>query len=375
MRYCCLFYLFLATSAIGYAQNLSFTSPIHILPEAATDRGLAIAHFKGAYFVAWKTAGNTGNINAAYLGKHQDTAFTQATFTIGNAVTASAPVLQALNGRLYLLWIGANGSLQYVLNNTDTSFDAQNIYTAPLSGGILMMGCTATALRGQLLLAAHGNDKNSLVYALLTPENNGVFIAATLSAIPGAKAADQPFAASLTDMDARVCYRSSKGQVYYADFNSHTGAWAAPVAVEDATAGAAPVLYPIENGRRLCFLWKGYKNDNRIYYATAANGSAPAPKQVLPPYFTTPYPVNSCEVDGNNFIMVYTGPDQRLYLSYFAGYDPATWMQDLLYPARQELTLKDIVIPGSHDAGMSVLNGTGGQMKDAINSCNTLTQR
>ena len=72
--------------------------------------------------------------------------------------------------------------------------------------------------------------------------------------------------------------------------------------------------------------------------------------------------------------MAYTGLDQKIYLSYFSGYNPASWMQDILLPTKGHYTLRDIVIPGSHDAGMSVLNGIGGTVSTSINDCNTLTQ-
>jgi hypothetical protein len=55
-------------------------------------------------------------------------------------------------------------------------------------------------------------------------------------------------------------------------------------------------------------------------------------------------------------------------------YNPATWMEDTLYPQKANYTLKDIVLPGAHDAGMSILTATGGQQKGTINECNTLTQ-
>ncbi len=376
MRCCFLLLLLFANSSIFlHAQNLSFTTPIHFLPEASTDKPVDITRFKNGYFVAWKSPGNPGSVHVCYLGKHQDTAFTQAGLQVEKAATNCAPVLQALNDRLYLLWIAADGSLKYILNNTDTSFDVQNIYTAPLAGGFsLALGLTTTDIHGQLMLAAHANDKSSLLYALLEPQNNGQLQEAELKHIDNIKAADYPFITRLTDTDVRICWRSYKGEdVYYADYNIHSGALGLAARLQDAAAGAAPALYQVVAGRQF-FFWKGAKNDNRIFYATAANGGIPSKAKVLPPYFATSFPVAVCAVDTNNFIMAYTGQDQHLYLSYFAGYNPASWMQDLLYPARAEHTLKDIVIPGAHDAGMSVLNGTGGQMKDAINSCNTLTQ-
>ncbi|WP_448672875.1 MULTISPECIES: hypothetical protein [Chitinophagaceae] len=64
-------------------------------------------------------------------------------------------------------------------------------------------------------------------------------------------------------------------------------------------------------------------------------------------------------------------------VSYFPAlpiYNAASWMGDLLLREKGNYTLKDIVFPGSHDAGMSVLTAAGGQQKGTINECNTLTQ-
>ncbi|WP_152620374.1 PI-PLC domain-containing protein [Pedobacter lusitanus] len=54
--------------------------------------------------------------------------------------------------------------------------------------------------------------------------------------------------------------------------------------------------------------------------------------------------------------------------------DLSHWMGDIFDSSKGHYTLKDIVIPGSHDAGMSVLTATGGSQKGTINECNTLTQ-
>ena len=63
-------------------------------------------------------------------------------------------------------------------------------------------------------------------------------------------------------------------------------------------------------------------------------------------------------------------PDLQLPFTY----NPSSWMGDFLLSNKSDYTLKDIVIPGSHDAGMSVLTAAGGQQKGTINECNTLTQ-
>ncbi len=56
------------------------------------------------------------------------------------------------------------------------------------------------------------------------------------------------------------------------------------------------------------------------------------------------------------------------------GQDMSLWITETLQKEKGNYTLKDIVIPGSHDAGMSVLYETAGSQKSTINECNTLTQ-
>lgn len=336
-----------------------------------------MTRFRDGYFVAWKGAGSNGGIFASFLGRHQDTAFTRQEVQVPGAGSSMAPVLQVLGNRLYLLWPAGNGALQYVMNDTDTSLDISHVYTVKLGGPqAAAYGITTTAVGNRIFLAGHGADRSSLVYALLEPGPDGQLQDAALQVVPGKKAAEYPFVARLTDTDVRICWRGYKEQqVYYADYQLPAGTWTDAAPLEGANASAAPVLYQAEDARRLFYIWKGPKSDGRVYYTTAATGQAPGTVKVLPAYFAAAYPVAVCEVDANNFIMAYPDATGRLYLSYFAAYNPATWMQDLFFPARADYTLKDIVIPGSHDAGMSVLSGTGGQMKGAINACNTLTQQ
>ena len=42
-----------------------------------------------------------------------------------------------------------------------------------------------------------------------------------------------------------------------------------------------------------------------------------------------------CDVDDKNFMMAYAGTDQKLYMSYFSNYNPASWMQDILMPTKK----------------------------------------
>jgi len=72
--------------------------------------------------------------------------------------------------------------------------------------------------------------------------------------------------------------------------------------------------------------------------------------------------------------MASSGDGKGFQLSYLSSFNPATWINDLLHPQKSSYLLGDIVIPGSHDARMSVLSGVGRRRKRYVNKCNTLTQ-
>lgn len=359
-----------------FSQHLSFTRPAAILEPAKTDQALDITPFKERYFITWKQSGKLGSILACCLGKHHDTGLHHSVDTIPNSSSAFGPVLRTFSNRLYLFWIGEDGSLKYVINNSDTSFDVQHTRTLASKNNIqLTSGINASLLQGKIILASHANNKKDMVYATVSASADGELSAADWQIIPGNSSANYPFVVNLDENKVRFCWRAYKNDdVYYADYNAADNSWSSAQQAGRSGSKVSPALYHIWNNERLFYIWKGEKSDNRLYYVSADKGQMPAQETVLPSDFQTPCPVSICIVDDNNFIMAYPGQDQQIYLSYFSNYDPASWMQDVLMPYAADYTLKDIVIPGAHDAGMSVLTATGGIQKGTINSCNTLTQ-
>ncbi len=371
----CLFMLILVGLGSVNAQNLSLSVPVNFLPAASTDKAVDITNFKGRYFVTWKEAGATGIIHVCYLGKQYDTRFSQHDATAGSEVSAFAPVLRTTDKHIYALWIGTDGSLKYLINNSDSTFNTQAVNTVSFGGAPkLKLGITATVIGGKVMIASHADNKNDMVVALLDQDENGVFKPAVLETISGKRSLDYPFIVTLSDNRARICYTNDDG-MFYTDYNPANKTWTDRTAVEKSKTKVAPAVYHAFNTTRLFYMWKGYKKDNFIYYASEHEQNRPVNGFKLPDYFKTPYPVSICNVDSKKFIMAFVGEDQKLYLSYFTSYNPANWMEDTLFPAKGNLTLKDIVIPGAHDAGMSALNGTGGIHAGSINPCNTLTQK
>jgi len=360
------------------AQNLTFTLPGPLVAGASTDKAVDITNFNGSYFLTWKSAGKNTSIHYSYLGKRYDTAATHHEASIPDEKTSSAPVLRVTNGRIYLFWISPDGDLKYIINRTDTSFDTGQTYTLSFPGHPkLAHGITTAAIGNRVVFASHAADNRHLVYAVATPGANGVFSDVTLKTMEeNSTSTDYPFVVAVSDTSARFCWKGYRDQdIYYADLSIGTGKWTPPSRLGSSRSAVSPALYRVWRSARLFYIWRGPDKEDRLYYLTDSASPGPAQQNELPGYFTTRYPVSICHMDDNNFLLAYTGEDGRIYASKFANYKPSTWMQDILMPAKSNYTLKDIVIPGSHDAGMSVLNGVGGTQSGTINECNTLTQR
>ncbi|MDN5287231.1 MAG: Phosphatidylinositol-specific phospholipase domain [Mucilaginibacter sp.] len=370
-----LYFLILAGIDDARAQNLSFNQPVNFLPTARTDKAVDITSFKGNYFITWKDAGPTGNIHVCYLGKRHAIQINQKDVTTGTEKSAFAPVLRVTNNHIYVLWLGTDSSLKYMINNSDTTFNTQNIGTVNFGNSPkLRSGITATVVNGRIMIASHAANKNDMVVALIDADDNGMLKPASLQTVPNKKSTEYPFIVTLSNNTVRLCYYNDQG-IYYTDLNTDTRTWTDQFPVSGSKTKVSPAIYHVFNTTRLFYIWKDNKKENSVYYATGDEQARSLTGHTLPDYFKTPYPVAVCKIDDKKFAMAFTGADQKLYLSYFTNYDPARWMEDTLFPAKENLTLKDIVIPGSHDAGMSALNGTGGKQAGSINTCNTLTQK
>lgn len=371
--------LFLLAVMYGYcihAQRLTFTRPVNFLAGATSDKAIDITNFNQHYFVTWKTVGAIGNIQVAYLGTKLDTTFANTQNTIPDATSRFAPVFRTTKTYIYLFWIAVDGTLKYIVGTTAAGFEKGTVNTLPTSRrAVFNKGISVAFAGNKMVMASHDDTKGNIFIAVSTPDQEGLLQEAAIIPVKGAKSLDYPFAVAVNNQSsARCCWSSRDKQVCYADFDLATNTWSGIQTIPNANTATAPALYSVFSDNRLFYIWKGAGKDNGLNYREEISGALADSETILPDLFATDNPVSLSYIDEDNFVMAYTGKDQQLYLSYFADYDPASWMGTLLFPAKADYHLKDIVIPGSHDAGMSVLNGTGGSGKASVNECNTLTQ-
>lgn len=366
-----LFVFVIFSFGVSLAQSLSFGEPIDILPGVTTDKAVDVTNYKGGFFISWKEAGVTGKVHLRYLGKQYATVASQHDEALPDAQSPFAPVFSHLNGKLYLSWITPDGSFKYIINATDTSFNTQKVYSVALNAK-LTSGATSVALGKRLMVTSHGLVKNEMVYMLFDVNADGSLADATVKTIPNVKSTDYPFLVSLSGTSARITFKGyNESKTYFMDYQADTDTWLP--AKSFAQSNSTPAVYHVFDANRLFYIWKGAR-DNRLNYATSRKDGSLTATIALPDDFTTKLPASITTIDDKKFILAFVSEDKKIRLSFFTSYDPASWIEDVFYPDKMHYTLKDIVIPGSHDAGMSVLTATGGQQKGTINECNTLTQ-
>lgn len=193
--------------------------------------------------------------------------------------------------------------------------------------------------------------------------------------VKNAKTAAYPSVTSFQADKIRITWPGLKDKkAYYCDYDINQNSFQSPVTITGAPAFDTVGCYNMFNKDKIVYVWKTDAKDGRLQYKEAGGNQQNYEPSYLPDYFAANNPVALYNTDHNNFLMAYTGTDQKLYLSHMSNYNPAKWMENTFFPAKENYSLKDIVIPGAHDAGMSVLNGTGGKKANIINECNTLTQ-
>jgi hypothetical protein len=358
-------------------QGLSFTQPQIVFSNTKSDREPAIINWGNDVFLAWKQVGAEGNIMFGKIEKRVDNSAAESfAYMVPGAYSGFAPSFVLLNGTGYIFWINRSGRIQYVVVQDNQKPSVSAVYELSLAGAEnFSQGLSITHLNDRLVLAVHAERRDELFFAALELADEGGFKETVLEKIQNARSKNYPRIVALNNNLIRFCWTGKGDLIQSVDFDFSTKNWSSVQTPGNASSSASPAIQQPGNEHEVLYIWRGSKKDTRMYYALAENQEGSMSQSELPVYFNSFYPAALSKADNNHLVMAYTEPEGKIMVSSLMNYRPAKWMEQMIGPAGSNKTLKDIVIPGSHDAGMSVLTATGGQQKGTINDCNTLTQK
>ncbi|MDD2792218.1 MAG: hypothetical protein PHD73_03505 [Sediminibacterium sp.] len=334
-------------------------------------------NWRNEAFLAWKQAGPEESI---WFGKMENKGNTPVAASAANKVpganTNFAPSLVLLNGTNYVFWINPDGRIQYVVVENSQTPAFSTVYELPLTGSEkFSQGLSITSFDNRLILATHTDRRDELFYAVLEQAGDGRFKETVAEKIPNARSKNYPRVVTLNKQQVRFCWTGKGDLIQFADFDLLGNIWSPVHHLTNKVTAASPAIQQPGNEHAVLYIWRGNRKDTRMYYKLSENLESNPGQSELPVYFSSSYSAALSKTDNNHLVMAYTSLEGKLMVSSLINYQPAKWMEQMIGPAGSNKTLKDIVIPGSHDAGMSVLTATGGQQKGTINDCNTLTQK
>jgi hypothetical protein len=361
------------------AQSLSFSVPQNIIPAGRSDRAVSITSFNNHCFLAWKDTSAVGNICIARF--QEKNGETPAHYLLKNASSAFAPFLLSAYGYCYLFWITVDGKVNYIAATADTSFEQSTIagILSTPDPFIATTGLYVATVNGKILIATHATRKNRLSLIVCDPFTDGTLKVSDVATIKEARSDACPSIAAINKGTiARIVWKDyiTHG-IYYVDYTPSNRSRMPPQSFGELTTVTTPVLYNNSSNTTAGIpiaIWKQDNKTGRLSYSITSEDNVPDRGTALPEYFDTYLPVGIAGLDSTHIMVAFTGTDHKLYLSHASYYNPSSWMGDVLLPSRSSYTLKDIVIPGAHDAGMSTLSGVGGMGGSTVNDCNTLTQ-
>lgn len=360
------------------AQSLAFSRPRVLFPGAMSDKSIATARLQQTCLAAWKDTGRLGQINVGTIAPSEGhTAVTGKVSRPVRAITGAAPALQVINDRLYLLWIGADSSIYYMMGQEEADFEQAEIHLlATRKPAKFTLGLHTAFVAQTLMMTTHAPRSGRLLLVSCEADSAGLLSIAVVSRIKNARSDEYPVITPLSNgKSVRISWADYRNkELFFADYSPEGKAWQLPQSLSGLyTSKNALVAHGLVPGFLTC-IGQGSRKSSSLWYSLLKEDETQLSVTGLPDYFTSAAIVSTVSLDSSRFALVYMGADRQLYGSYATLYDPAGWIGDRLLPGREHYSLKDIVIPGSHDAGMSVLSGVGGQGAAVINECNTLTQ-
>lgn len=352
-------------------NELSFSSPQTVSQNALSDMAPSIIATKNSdhYLITWKQIAPSETISIADLEVKENAVTVGASYSVENAGALGNPELIAFNNTTYLFWINHASQLNYA---TVQEGKVGNVQAVPLNASTNGTFDIET-LDDELIFTLTDPSTNNILYSKLKLENEHF----TMDALQQVdkKAKTEGYATLLSKGNAMHLIWSTPGKkkINFSEYDSGKEGWAPLKELSGQHSSISPSGFNLSE-EQLLYIWKGFKADQQLYYAYGDKENRTSLPIPLPPYLSTNNNVEIAAFKKGKYLMVYTDLDNKVKICQFTEYNPERWMADVLFPMMENKTLKDIVIPGSHDAGMSVLNGVGGKKSGTINECNTLTQ-
>lgn len=359
-------YLLLLPFACCNAQGISFTPPSKIDLGGACNNLVRIAQQGQNIWFAWKDEAVSSDLHLALY----DVATRTMQSSTVMAKSSSSPIFCHADKNLYLLWNDEKGNILYVGLS-----DGMAGKPAVLSNSQSLQILSATGTNDHIILSVTNSDKISTSILMVHEDVSKALVVDKNFDIPASKNVEYCSAVLAESGTVKVFWKEQRQRKLLCTiFNLNDPSAKKPSNnIISTDIFQVSDIVSIDNDNQL-LLWKRSDKENKWYYGVIKGGVL-YDEHALLPYFgnVADAPVMDRDENGNFHIGVNEQGNQ-FTLSSFTPYNPAHWISDFLLPKKNNYTLKDIVIPGSHDAGMSKLNAAGGKDMSIINECNTLTQ-
>jgi len=359
----CLFFL---STSLGMAQGVFFKAPIQIKDLAADGHSARIAVQDQKVCFTWEQE-NSGVQLASYDLKTQ---VVQAPSLIDPS--GKRPVFCHSGKKLYLFWNDQQGNIQYVLLSGGQSAGKPAVLANSQSFQIL----SAVEVEDRMVICVTNPDKRNVNLLVAHIDAVQGFVLDKNVEVPKLKNIDYCSAVAGPSGTVKLFWKEQKRKsLLSANFKLDDKTVGSPsIGTISAEVFQVAEVVPLNDPDHQLMLWKRTDKENKWYYGVIRQGVLLDEHAVLPYFENNVAAPVAAKDDNGNFFIGTSGLNKQFELGSFGLYNPTHWMSDFLLPQKGNLTLKDVVIPGSHDAGMSVLNAAGGKDMGIINECNTLTQ-
>lgn len=366
---------FISLSYCARAQGVLVKSLSTLDDGIRTANAPALAIFNQLAYLAWTSDKNDSiAVITMHLAEEGEPVERKDYITdVGSSIYA--PQFITAFGKLYLFWVNAQGGLSYRVAGGGESISEKSVFSFPIESlRDLDMGLSVCLLPDQIVLSARNRKTHKLCVIYLSNQDG---IQLHIAKVSHLNIKPQSFASLglLPDTTLRVAWNSKKDRVYFSDFKPESSSFSTTSFRAVLRSNLPPALFKLsENQHQVCF-WKESTGSEEWKYANVNANNTLGTAMSMFGAIDSKSALMLSPLNNKEALMAYTSPDKHIVMGLAHFYNPSRWMEDFLYPDKSNYTLKDIVLPGSHDAGMSVLTASGGRQGYTINECNTLTQK